>query len=460
MSSSEALKNSRRKALQGLVGAGALPLMGRLFNEDGTFLPSALAQGVNSSVGPGQGGVTHETGASTQVVQFAEWEQAQQGSEATDARNRIAQGPAVAKAPATASRYEAKAFAFPTGTVRVLTWKKGTPVLHQVTFETEIFVLQGTIEVGPLFGHKGKKVTLRTGDAMTMPAGVIRNAKTTEDTILFQAFVGAFKTNPKSQVLYGKDVKAIDGAAQPGSPKFKVKRYVFDGFSIRHITMPKGVVSDPTEKAAHERFVYVHSGHMRRLEGGQTYDVHGGDAFREKPEVPGGWEVLEPSVFLIVDAPSNPATYAPSQVAPKGPGKHLHAMLIDDNNRSYSGFVTIALKAASETESFSEKQAGLYWRLGPRPQIVNTARSSRNYVSDAGPYEMHVGGEPHFVGLMAGHLESTHQDGSVWRFAPGDFNFVLPGALHHSSYFSNVPGVMFNLFLPGTAADTEVPKFK
>src|SRR3954469_14450007 len=43
---------------------------------------------------------------------------------------------AVAKAPATASRYESKTYKFPTGTVEVLTAEKGGALLRQISKET------------------------------------------------------------------------------------------------------------------------------------------------------------------------------------------------------------------------------------------------------------------------------------------------------------------------------------
>ena len=47
------------------------------------------------------------------------------------------------KAPPEAARAEAKLYDFPSGSLRTLTFKKGGPVMHQITFETEIYVLSG-----------------------------------------------------------------------------------------------------------------------------------------------------------------------------------------------------------------------------------------------------------------------------------------------------------------------------
>ena len=131
----------------------------------------------------------------------------------------------------------------------------------------------------------------------------------------------------------------------------------------------------------------------------------------------------------------------------------LYALGVDANKRSIATMVDINLAPVSATESFSAKQPGTLWRLGPRvPSPI--PRASKDYKSNAGPYEMHVGGGPHFVGVMAGYSEITTQDGALWRFSAGEFHYVAPGALHHSLYQSLVPCIAMNLIMPGTPADT------
>ena len=73
---------------------------------------------------------------------------------------------------------------------------------------------------------------------------------------------------------------------------------------------------------------------------------------------------------------------------------------------------------------------------------------------------MHVGGAPHFIGLMAGQNEITMQDGSAFRMEVGDFLYVRPGTLHHSNFPAPIVGVIFNLYTPGTAADTQPLEIK
>lgn len=137
----------------------------------------------------------------------------------------------------------------------------------------------------------------------------------------------------------------------------------------------------------------------------------------------------------------------------------IHAMLVDANGRSRATFVDVPLTKVSETESISAKQDGTEWRIGYR-RFGSVPRTSKDYTSPAGPNEMHVGGPPHFIGIMSGHTEITMQDGGAWRLAAGDFLYVGPGALHHSNFPSNVMVSIFNLGLPGTPADTKDYVFK
>ena len=126
---------------------------------------------------------------------------------------------------------------------------------------------------------------------------------------------------------------------------------------------------------------------------------------------------------------------------------------IDANGRSTHGLIDVPLKKISETEAVSAKQPGTIWRIGMR-NMSNLPRTDKSYESPGSPFEQHVGGAPHIIAWMSGYIESTLQDGTVCRLAPGDLHFTRPGALHHSNLFSNVPPTLFNLYLPGTALDT------
>ncbi|NBW89590.1 MAG: hypothetical protein EBR51_06715, partial [Gammaproteobacteria bacterium] len=79
----------------------------------------------------------------TPVVPMAEWEIVQKGAaEQTGARVLIAAGAAeLGRAPAGASRYDSQTFRFPSGDMRVLSFRKASGgVLHQITTETQIYV--------------------------------------------------------------------------------------------------------------------------------------------------------------------------------------------------------------------------------------------------------------------------------------------------------------------------------
>ena len=132
----------------------------------------------------------------------------------------------------------------------------------------------------------------------------------------------------------------------------------------------------------------------------------------------------------------------------------LYSMGIDANNRSNSSTLDVPLTKVSATEEISAKQPGTIWRIGMRG-MGNPVRTAKGYASGGGPNEMHVGGPPHFIGLMAGQNEVTMQDGTVFRMGIGDFLYVTPGALHHSNFPGLVPGIIFNLYTPGTAEDTQ-----
>lgn len=253
---------------------------------------------------------------------MAEWEVDQQGrGEQMGARVLIAEGPEVDKAPANASRYEAKTYKFPTGVVRVLTWKKGSgPVVHQVTFETQIYVLQGSVEVGV----QGVPTKVGTGDAVFLPSGLMRNTNPTEDTVVVQFFVSNTAKDPKSVVVRGKDQKARllvqweqDGKDMSASTDDEVKKapasaarfdvilHAFDGNSIRLANLKKGGKTSHVKNGI-DTLIYITKGRMRRTEAEHVFEVAAGDVLLEAAGKTGFWELLEDSAFLATNAPLNP----------------------------------------------------------------------------------------------------------------------------------------------------------
>jgi mannose-6-phosphate isomerase-like protein (cupin superfamily) len=327
-------ETSRRSAIHLMAAAGAvtltLPLMDRL-----GLVPSAAAQGF-AGVGRDEGDLVFIPGASVEPVAIAEWEGFLGAAEAGIKSNRILYGKdAVAKAPADASRHDSKTFQYPSGTLRTLTFKKSSPVYHQITFETAIYVLQGDVTLSPLFGFKREAVKIGAGDALFMPSGVLNNPKPTQDSVLLLAEVASSNEKPQGSILRGDSITATrrmewqaDGKefnastpeemekAPPGALSFSLKRYNFDGNSIRVATFKKGGKGNVFTVTRTDVLIYIPKGRFRRTEGNKTFEMAAGDTTREKIGNAGFWEPLEDgSVFIAIDAPFNPAIFAPSLVA-------------------------------------------------------------------------------------------------------------------------------------------------
>ena len=241
------------------------------------------------------------------IEQYAEW---QDGGVI-----RIARGKDAEAAPAGASHYEQKTFAWPTGTMRVLTFRKG-PVLHQVTYETEMYVLEGSAEVGV----SGKPVKLNAGDAVFMPSGELRNPKPSGNVAVLLWNVGTTSKDPKPKVIRGKDLKSTQSAswvengkamnartpeeikkAPATAARWSTKRYEFDGNSIRVATFAKsgasGAGAGPTDA-----LIYIAKGKLGRQEGPEYGVLQAGDGLREPAGQSGHWEGLEDSVFIASSA--------------------------------------------------------------------------------------------------------------------------------------------------------------
>ena len=319
---------NRRTALRSVMGVGAAALALPLIDRAGlSLVGEAAAQGF-TGVGKDKSDLVSIKASEVPSVPIAEWEDAK----APTGPNRIAQGKAnVDKAPADASRYEAKSFAYPTGTIRVLTWKKGTPVMHQVTFETELFVVSGSVTLNPIRGLPGKPQKLAAGDALFMPSGTLFNPKTTEDTVLLQYFVSATSKEPKGTIMRLKEAKEgprrfdwLENGKEMGASSEKpdemknvpkdaiqlvTRRYQFEGNSIRYAMLKKGSSAYHTGTYDNKRvdvLIYIAKGRMRRKEGNQTVELVAGDTTREMKGNAGWWEVLEDSVFISTDAPVRP----------------------------------------------------------------------------------------------------------------------------------------------------------
>ena len=467
------LRLNRRTLLPGLAGISAA--VGGLFSKFGSsgsgdgLIAAAHAEGA-LGVRAKQGKLAHISGSAAPVTQMAEWSE-------TGARNSItASKAAIDKAPATASRYDSKSYNFPCGGVRVLTFKKGSPVFHQVTFETSIYVLEGSATVKPLYGLAGKPVKISAGDALYLPTGVISETKAASDVVLVLFVVANPKPGAKQSIVTSKQAKANeiaqwqDGgkelsartpeelrAAPKNASRYVTKRYEFDGNSFRVATLKKGTRTNNVAPTRSDVLMYVAKGSARRTEGAETFQISAGDAFRERKGSAGSWEASDDLVLIATDAPPNfteeGTGWTNTLAKAATTGSTLFEFGIDHNQRSTVGVISVPMQTVSNLEQISAKQDATFFRIGYR-QFLPHSRTAPDYASAAGPTEMHVGGDPHFVARMAGSTENTLQDGSVFRQSAGDFVFCRPGSLHHSNQVGFVPGLVINMYTPGTEATT------
>jgi quercetin dioxygenase-like cupin family protein len=254
----------------------------------------------------------HIPGASLDVVPMAAW-----GVDGT-ILTAVGQG-AVDDAPDGASRYGAKEYDYPMGSLRVLTFDSSDgPVLHEITTATELFLIQGSATVG----SSGTPVSIVAGDAVFLPDGVLQNDDPSEDTVVALFTVANTAENPDGMVIHGADleqmtiaqyvrdgqgtsaVKPEDRANAPeNSGVFDLKRYVFDGNSIRLAMLHQGGSTNAAANSRTDILIYITKGRMLRTEDGVEYEVVGGDAIREEFGKTGHWDLLEESEFLATDMP-------------------------------------------------------------------------------------------------------------------------------------------------------------
>jgi quercetin dioxygenase-like cupin family protein len=245
-------------------------------------------------------------GKDVPVIPMAEWEVVQQGAaEQTGARILIAAGDReLARAPATAARYDSQTFGFPGGDLRVLRFRKaGGGVLHQVTSETQYYVVAGSA----IAEVAGAKTRIAAGDVVNLPSGVLRSdPKAVEDTTVLAFTVDSAVANPRAAVVRAKDTPSVPLAAGPkagqGSARVSVRRYAFDGNSIRVATLKGRGTTAPATPAV-DVVVYMVSGRMQITIGDEVRIVSAGDALREEAGKPASWDVLEDSVFVATNAP-------------------------------------------------------------------------------------------------------------------------------------------------------------
>jgi len=270
-----------------------------------TLIPAALAPAA-AAAEPALEASNIEFARDVPVVPMAEWEIDEHGrAEQTGARIPIAAGAAdTAKAPANASRYDSQTFSFSPGVLRVLKFTAANGgVLHQITSETEIYVLKGSATVGV----RGTPTVLHAGDVVNLPSGVLRSIPgKLEDTTILAYTVGSTAKDPKAVFISGREVKNLPLPAGPkggmNGAHTSVRRYAFDGNSIR-VAELTGRGSTAPYTGNTDVIIYIASGHLQITVGDEVKDVSAGDVLREQAGLPSFWKVSGKATFVATNSP-------------------------------------------------------------------------------------------------------------------------------------------------------------
>ncbi len=224
---------------------------------------------------------------------------------------------AVAAAPAEASKYTEKQYVFPTGTIRVLEFKKDRGgMLHAITVETALYMLkgEGTVEVA------GETVHIGEGDVVSYPSGALRGDG--DATVILWHVTGTkINETAKAMVVRKADVQMSHSAQWPGpdgkmvraraeedlanAPADAVRldlwRYVFDGNSVR---VTKNYKGGPTARntTTMDALIYVTSGKLHFFEEDADVIAGPGDAIREITGHYHNWIRLEDSSFIATSS--------------------------------------------------------------------------------------------------------------------------------------------------------------
>jgi quercetin dioxygenase-like cupin family protein len=234
----------------------------------------------------------------------------------------------VAKAPAAASKYVQRSYVFPTGTIRVLEFKKETGgMIHMITSETALYMLKGAGRVGVA----GKDVEIAERDLVSYPSGVLRGSG--DATVILWTVTGA-KLNEaaKSKVVRAADAVEVNSAewdeggkrvrgrtpeelakAPKNAIRLKINRYDFDGNSVRVTVNYKGGPTSPVSGSKTDSLIYVTGGRLQHFQDGESMIAVPGDAIREAAGSTNYWIRLEDSSFVATS--SQPVVPA----APKSP---------------------------------------------------------------------------------------------------------------------------------------------
>lgn len=208
-------------------------------------------------------------------------------------------------------------YAWPTGEIHALHFKKGQAIQRAITTETELYVIAGSLTVGV-----GDKVeTVNAGDAVFRPSGALRNAKPASDVHVLVYNVGTLKDAP-AKVIRASEVTATPAAswtqdgkmvlarkdeeiaqAPSGAAHWMTKLYDFGGNAIRVVAFAKGGASGPGLTQA-DALVYVAEGSIGRVEGPESAVLKPGDAVRVHSGLVGHWEAVDTAVYIHTNAPA------------------------------------------------------------------------------------------------------------------------------------------------------------
>lgn len=205
---------------------------------------------------------------------------------------RSASGADAGQAGRKAVRYEARLVAWPTATVKVLTFRKAKGgVLHPITDEKTIYVMEGALQTTV----NGESVSLKAGDLASLPTGALSNAGKPADAVVI-AWTAASLTPGAAPAVVRGDQVAANKAGQ-----LTIRRYEFPGNSVRAVGLAKGLKTTPNS-AKTDSLIYVTAGPMRFMQDGREFVVTAGDFIREVAGLMHNWDVTEESGFVTTSA--------------------------------------------------------------------------------------------------------------------------------------------------------------
>ncbi|MFL2770133.1 MAG: cupin domain-containing protein [Rhodospirillaceae bacterium] len=199
-----------------------------------------------------------------------------------------AMGENTSEAPLNAIRYSAKEANWPTARVRALTFDKSKGgVLHPITDETLLYVLEGSARVGV----GDTTVALSAGDVVSFPSGTLTNHNVEMDAIIVTWTTPSLTGERTPTHVRWADVE------EGGFGPIKLRRYSFPGNSVRAVKLAAGGSTNPNS-AKTDSLIYVTAGPMTFFQNGQEFVVDRGDFIREIAGAMHHWNIQSDSGFV------------------------------------------------------------------------------------------------------------------------------------------------------------------